>query len=64
MDDGTPPSQQAVVALAADLRVELARKARAADKALGPAPDRITPTEHELRIHLHDALHADHDKDF
>ncbi len=27
-------------------------------------PDRLNLTEHELRVHLRDALHAVHDKDF
>jgi hypothetical protein len=58
------PAEADVIALAAKLRLEMANNARAAERALGPAPDRVSPTEHELRVHLHDALSSDHDKDF
>ena len=58
------PAEADVIALAAKLRLEMANHARAAERALGPAPDRVSPTEHELRVHLHDALSSDHDKDF
>ena len=49
------PAEADVIALAAKLRLEMANNARAAERALGPAPDRVSPTEHELRVHLHDA---------
>jgi hypothetical protein len=58
------PAEADVMALAAKLRLELATRALAAAQALGPAPDRVSPIEHELRVHLHDALNSDHDRDF
>jgi hypothetical protein len=64
LDGPEAPSEAEVIALAAKLRLEMANNARAAERALGLAPDRVSPTEHELRVHLHDALNSDHDKDF
>ena len=43
-----------------DLWVE----AREAETALGAAPAWITPTEHDLRVFIHDVLEVHHDKDF
>lgn len=58
-----PPAAQ-VDKLAAGYRLQLASSAAAVAQALGPAEDRVAAGEAEVRLHLHDALTADHDKDF
>ena len=59
------PSSKDVDNFAAELREELAVKAKEASAALGSPPRDLVPAaEGELRTHIHDALTVDHDKDF
>ena len=61
---GNPPSAAAVIALATQLRVEMAGKAWEAEEALGGCYPTISTAERDCREFLRDNLHLHHDRDF
>ena len=61
---GIVPVREHVDKVAQQIRLDMARQAFSAQDELGQPADRVTATENEIRTHVHDALHADHDKDF
>lgn len=61
---GDAPTVSAVADKAAELRQVLWDGAVDALKTLGEPPPWITQQEQEVRMHIYDALHSNHDKDY
>lgn len=61
---GDTPTMAAVADKAAELRQVLWDGAADALKNLGEPPPWITQHEQEVRMHIHNALHPNHDKDY
>ncbi|CAE7435441.1 unnamed protein product [Symbiodinium sp. CCMP2592] len=58
------PTPESVWALAAEWRVRWCSQARVAEDSLGPAPERLTQAEADVRVFHHDLLHFGHDRDY